>query len=156
MNKLGLSLIEVMLSLFLSMTLLITMNRIWVSLVSLNHVTNQHENIVQLAIALTRWAADVRSADQVVVMPGVTENSQCILKLQDTYCGWFVKKGKLMRYAGTYSLSGKEWSHLSTSLLMGSLEKVRFRYFTKGMKVVCIEACFIRNERNTLKLTCAV
>ncbi len=125
MNRNGLSLIELMIYLAISMLVVTLFCSLMIALyTSAQQRAHSNDTALTLCIALNTIAQDSKR------FTGIKEASahRCIITTEDKDLGWVFKKGKLMRYAGYYNTTTRKWAHVSSSQLAAGLTQVQFSY----------------------------
>lgn len=133
----GSSLIEVLLYVLLSMmisigTLYLTMQ---VYKASRDHMSRQ-DDLLQLGCALSCLVKDIHDASLEPFHLRSEAGDCLIFRRGEADCGWFVKKGRLMRYTGEYNPYTQSWAHRSVSMIAGSAASLSISYsYRKGVLV---------------------
>ena len=155
-DKAGISLIEVLLYLLLSMSIITYTSRLLLITYrsALRHM-KRHDSFIQISCALSYLASDIKKARCEGFNAGELGPECCIFKLGNYDCGWLLKRGRLMRYRGHYNTTTKKWSKLSVSLIVSQISSISFLYETKNGVLQGI-ACDITSHTDSLGLFIAM
>jgi hypothetical protein len=144
-NARGISLIEILVYLFISSILLLSMHRLFLNLItfSMRH-THQQDDLLQIACGLNRLAQDLNE------LSSLKEYSSDMIvgSIKGRDYIWRVKNGRLLRGEGTWSITRRFVIH-SQSLLASSLSSITFKYVIIQNRVVGV-ICTIKSCYHTL------
>ena len=150
MNKPGLSLFEVLIYLLISMFIITGTSRVLFNLyTSLQSHRGRQESLIDLGCALGYVTRDLKNSYQEGgYVYKVLEPKRLIFSVRGKDYGWLIKKTKLMRYQGQYSVSTGSWKHLSVSMI-ASITGGTFIYTMKGSILIGIQ-CSLSHKTSDL------
>ena len=144
MHKKGLTLIELLIYLAISVLLITVLCSLMVSLyTSAQQRSHANDTALTLSVALMTIARDIKNRPHALIKE--CSSHHCIITKNDKDLGWVYKKGKLMRYTGHYNLLTKKWASVASSQL-SRLDEVDFACNSQG---IC---CTLSKDHITLTL----
>ncbi len=148
MNRKGLTLIELMVYIVLSMMLTTLLCLLGLSVYRTAQQRAQaNDDVLMLSIALHRIARDLKQGFAIKE----ASKHRCIVTVNKKDLGWVYKKGKLMRYTGHYNMLTQKWSHVGSSQLATSVDDIKFTYDWHDTLLKGI-SCQLSKSHITLKL----
>ena len=150
MNKRGLTLIELLIYLAISVLLVTLLCSLMISLfTSAQQRAKANDTALTLSVALMTIARDIKSHSSARIKECGLH--YCIITRDGKDLGWIYKKGKLMRYTGHYNVLTKKWAQVGSSQLARPVHEVLFTYHWQGALLKGI-SCRLSTHHLTLQL----